>query len=48
MQDSSNAVLNRHAYTSHIVRAKELVAQDIIAFSPRLEAFTVMDVNYFV
>ena len=45
VKDSSNDVLNRHASTSRIVRAKELVAQDLIAFSPRLGAFTVMDVN---
>ena len=45
VQDSSNDVVNRHASTSRTVRAKELVAQYLIAFSPRLGAFTVMYVN---
>ena len=37
--------MNKHASNSRIVRPKELVAQDLIAFSPRLGAFTVMDTN---
>ena len=36
---------NQHASKSRIVRAKELVAQDLIAFSSRLRAFMVMDSN---
>ena len=45
VHDFANDLMNKHASNSRIVRAKELVAQDLIAFLPRLGAFSVMDTN---